>query len=68
MGLILLSGKDYSHSGLGDLGDLSSVTHVTTQNPTFCGAAVILFTRELQVDTAQPKLAFRAKRGWDGIG
>lgn len=42
--LIRLSGEDCSHSGLGDLGDLSSVTHVEVRDPTFCGAAVIPFT------------------------
>lgn len=62
MGLILLSGKDYSHSGIGDLGDL-----VKAPNATFWGAAVIPFTYELQVDTAQPILAFRAKHG-GGMG
>lgn len=48
---ILLSGKDTRYSGLGDLGDPSSVTPVKAQNPTFC-AAVRPFTYELQGDTA----------------
>lgn len=45
-------GEDSSHCGLGDLGDLSSATHVKAQDPTFCGTAVLPFTCELQVDTA----------------
>lgn len=61
---ILLSGKDASPPGLGELGDLSSVTHVKAQNPTF---AVTPFTCALQVDTTQPILAFRAKNG-GGMG
>lgn len=61
---ILLSGKDSSPPGLGELGDLSSVTHVKAQNPTF---VVTPFTCALQVDTTQPILAFRAKNG-GGMG
>lgn len=40
VGPVLLSGKDTSHSGLSELGGLSSVTSARAQNLTFCNAAV----------------------------